>query len=191
MKKHVEKKTSAILITCIVIGAFGLTFAYLSITQPESMNPIFLLLIPPKDNISPWTWVSGSDSGNQLGTYGTKGVGDASNVPGARRSSISWTDSEDNLWLFGGEGYNDVSYGKLNDLWKFNITSGLWTWVSGTNLLEQLGTYGEQNVFEASNVPGARSRSISWIDSYNNLWLFGGEGYNDVSYGYLNDLWKF
>ena len=38
-------------------------------------------------------WVSGSDTINQLGVYGTKGRADASNVPGARRSSISWIDS--------------------------------------------------------------------------------------------------
>ncbi len=41
-------------------------------------------------------------------------------------------------------------------------------------------------------VPGARYYSISWIDGYGNLWLFGGLGYDaSGSLGFLNDLWKF
>ena len=40
---------------------------------------------------------------DQTGTYGTRGMPDAANVPGARDGSISWTDESGNLWLFGGE----------------------------------------------------------------------------------------
>ena len=56
-----------------------------------------------------WTWVSGSNTRNQVGVYGTKGVPDAANVPGARSDSISWTDSTGNLWLFGGDGYDSTA----------------------------------------------------------------------------------
>ena len=48
--------------------------------------------------------MSGSNTINQVGIYGTKGVPDAANVPGARYDSISWTDSDGNFWLFGGYG---------------------------------------------------------------------------------------
>ena len=51
-----------------------------------------------------WTWMSGSNTISQTGIYGTKGMPDAANVPGAREDSISWTDGAGNLWLFGGYG---------------------------------------------------------------------------------------
>ncbi|NVM05137.1 MAG: hypothetical protein HWN67_22645 [Candidatus Helarchaeota archaeon] len=114
----------------------------------------------------------------------------ASNVPGARDDSISWIDSNNTLWLFGGYGYNNVTGPNyLNDLWKFDGAN--WTWESGNYSLNQRGTYGAKGVPTANNVPGARQGSISWIDSNNTLWLFGGSGYNNVSIGTLNDLWKY
>jgi len=38
------------------------------------------------------------------GIYGTKGTGTTSTVPGSRYSSATWSDSNENLWLFGGYG---------------------------------------------------------------------------------------
>ena len=35
-----------------------------------------------------WTWVSGAKTDDQSGTYGTKGVPDAANVPGARMKAF-------------------------------------------------------------------------------------------------------
>jgi hypothetical protein len=136
-----------------------------------------------------WTWISGSDNRNQFGVYGTKGVADPNNVPGARMDSISWIDASNNLWLFGGNGFAASSSGFLNDLWKFDGTN--WTWVSGPNTANQNGIYGTKGVVDPNNVPGARRWSASWIDGSGNLWLFGGEGYSTSSRGYLNDLWKF
>ncbi|MHB8847837.1 MAG: Kelch repeat-containing protein [Burkholderiales bacterium] len=127
-----------------------------------------------------WTWVSGSNTANAIGIYGTQGVAAAGNVPGARGGSVSWTDTADNLWLFGG--------GNFNDLWKFSPSTGLWTWISGSNTINAAGVYGTQGVAAAGNVPGARSDSVSWIDASGNLWLFGGSS-DGISY--LNDLWKF
>ncbi|NVM04589.1 MAG: hypothetical protein HWN67_19860 [Candidatus Helarchaeota archaeon] len=141
-----------------------------------------------------WMWVSGYDTINQKGIYGTRGVPAAGNVPGARLYSVSWTDAADNLWLFGGSGYDVAgSSGDLNDLWIFNMTSGLWMWVSGSNLRIQLGIYGTKGVPNAGNVPGSRFFSVSWTDSDDNLWLFGGYGRDSAGGGisYLNDLWMF
>jgi hypothetical protein len=50
-----------------------------------------------------WTWMSGSSSVNQYGSYGEKGVPSPSNVPGGRFGGISWRDNDGNLWMFGGE----------------------------------------------------------------------------------------
>ena len=141
-----------------------------------------------------WTWVSGSNTTSQVGVYGTKGVPDAANVPGARNNSISWTDSTGNLWLFGGYGYGSTTNGFLNDLWRYDAFNKKWTWMSGSNTTSQVGVYGTRGVPDAANVPGARNNSISWTDSMGNMWLFGGWGYGSTStsgYGFLNDLWRY
>jgi hypothetical protein len=132
-----------------------------------------------------WTWMSGSNAGGATGVYGTLGVASASNVPGGRAGAVSWTDSSGSLWLFGGGG-------QFNDLWKFSPTTKEWTWVSGSNTGNVSGIYGTQGVAAASNVPGGREGSVSWIDSNGNLWLFGGIGYDSTgTVGYLNDLWRY
>jgi N-acetylneuraminic acid mutarotase len=69
---------------------------------------------------SNWTWVSGADTTNQPGTYGQKNTTDASYVPGARDSAVSWIDKSGFLWLFGGYGYDaNGQQGNLNDLWGY------------------------------------------------------------------------
>jgi Galactose oxidase, central domain len=142
-----------------------------------------------------WAWMSGSNVPNKSGTYGTLGVAAAANVPGVRNfGPASWTDTSGNLWLFGGNGLDSAgTTGDLNDLWKYNITSGEWTWVSGSNLVNQKGTYGILNTPAAGNVPGARDSAVSWIDASGNLWLFGGQGRDSAGTmtGYLNDLWEY
>ncbi len=68
--------------------------------------------------------------------------------------------------------------------------SGQWTWVSGSHY----GTYGTQGTADASNVPGARYGSVSWIDHSGNLWLLGGWGQTSptiAATGSLNDLWQY
>jgi N-acetylneuraminic acid mutarotase len=140
-----------------------------------------------------WTWVSGSNTGNQAGTYGTQGTADPSNVPGARCCPVSWIDAQGKLWLFGGSGYDSGGYNTyLNDLWKYDPTTLEWTWVSGSNSGDQTGIYGTRGTAAASNVPGAREIPVSWIDSSGRLWFFGGVGIDSAGYlGYLNDLWKY
>ena len=82
-----------------------------------------------------WTWMSGSKTGYQVGVYGKKGLPDAANVPGARGDSVSWTDSSGNLWLFGGNGRSsDLYKDRLNDLWRYNPKTNMWTWKSGPKI---------------------------------------------------------
>lgn len=136
-----------------------------------------------------WTWVSGSSAPDQLGIYGTKGLASPGNVPGARMSSVSWTDASGNLWLFGGRAYIPAgSASTLNDLWRWDGAN--WTWMSGSVGQDQPGTYGTKGVADPDNVPGARQSSVSWIDASGSFWLFGGWGHSATGAGYLNDLWK-
>jgi hypothetical protein len=137
-----------------------------------------------------WTWVNGDFSYlPTIPVYGTKGIPGAGNFPGSRHAAVSWSDASGNLWLFGGNNYND--------LWKYNIASGQWTWVSGDESAQQLGLYGTKGIADSANKPGNRQLAVSWTDASDNLWLFGGLGYpGDFDYnshylGLLNDLWKF
>jgi PKD repeat protein len=53
-------------------------------------------------NAQNWTWVSGSSIINQNPVYGTQGISDPANVPGASLGSVGWTDQQCSLWFFGG-----------------------------------------------------------------------------------------
>jgi hypothetical protein len=114
-------------------------------------------------------------------------------IPGARERSVSWIDGLGNMWVFGGYGYDGSgSMGYLNDLWRFEPVTGRWTWASGASMVNQAGFYGTQGVSDAANTPGGRYGSVSWIDGFGRLWLFGGYGYDSAgSLGYLNDLWQY
>lgn len=127
-----------------------------------------------------WCWIKGSSLANQTGTYGTLGVAEAANTPGGRFGSVSW-EIEGKLYLFGG--YNDRN---LNDLWEYEIGTGHWRWIKGSNSTNQAGTYGTRGTAEAANTPGGRYRSGSW-ESGGKLFLFGGF----AGSAKLNDLWEY
>lgn len=140
-----------------------------------------------------WMWVAGPSIMNQGATYGTKGTAAASNIPSARYNAVGWADSSGNLWLFGGSTGTGSSYVPQNDLWKFSTSSGQWTWVAGSNTSDATGVYGTLGTAGASNTPGARVGSLTWVDASGNLWLFGGTGHDSTNnpVNTLQDLWKF
>ena len=61
-------------------------------------------------------------------------------------------------------------------MWKYDENN--WTWISGSNIFNQLGNFGKQGISSSSNIPGSRASSVSWIDNNNTLWLFGGFGFD-------------
>ncbi len=138
-----------------------------------------------------WMWVSGSNAAGQWGTYAF--TPSLSNVPGSRHSAVTWVDNAGNLWLFGGYGLTtNLTLGYLSDLWKFDVTTSMWSWISGNSVPNSLGTYGTKGTASTFNKPSGRQGSVSWIDNTGNLWLFGGFGKSSITTnGNLNDLWKF
>ncbi len=141
-----------------------------------------------------WTWIKGSASLDQTGTYGTQGTPAAANVPGSRCAATGWTDASGNLWLIGGYGFASAGFANLlNDMWKYNVTTNEWTWVKGYNTTSvQQGTYGTAGVFASANVPGARYDAFTWVDGSGDLWMFGGYGFGTgPTPDFLNDLWRY
>lgn len=151
-------------------------------------------------NTHEWVWIAGTISGNASGVYGTKGIPDTLNQPGARGGGVAWYDRSGNVWLFGGEGLGQTdSSGYLNDLWKYNLASNQWVWISGESTTgfatQPTANYGSKGILNLSNQPGSRNVSISWVDNSNSLWMLGGYGMATESgsraSGFLNDVWRF
>jgi N-acetylneuraminic acid mutarotase len=141
-----------------------------------------------------WTWVSGSELQGAVSNFGALGVAAAANAPGARQGAAAWKDAAGDFWLFGGYQSNSaIPAGFLSDLWKYSVSTGLWTWVGGSESVNVPGVYGVQAVPAAGNLPGARAGSATWTDPAGNLWLFGGSEYDSVAGNNngLNDLWKY
>jgi hypothetical protein len=69
-------------------------------------------------------------------------------------------------------------YMLMNDLWKYNLTSNEWTWVSGSMYGDQYGYFESKGEPHEDNVPGARHGGCLWEDSNGAVWLFGGYGYS-------------
>ncbi len=72
-----------------------------------------------------WTWMGGSNTppssfGGEPGIYGTLGAPAPGNLPGGREGTANWTDSQGNLWLFGGRGSQPSgNFDYFNDLWEY------------------------------------------------------------------------
>jgi hypothetical protein len=68
---------------------------------------------------------------------------------------------------------NDCYYTVLADLWRFDLTTLTWTYLSGSTVGGSW-SYGSKNVETASNQPPPRKGAGCWADSSGNFFLFGG-----------------
>lgn len=141
-----------------------------------------------------WTWKHGTNGLNSLATYGTQGVPAPGNVPAARQyGGASWIDNQNNLWLFGGNGWAPGNQnGEYAEMWKYNTTTNEWTWMHGPQGVGNPGSYGTQGVAAPTNYPPARREACAaWVDNNGIFWLFGGEANMAGPTQYYNDLWKY
>jgi predicted Ser/Thr protein kinase len=104
--------------------------------------------------------------------------------PAPRGESIIWIDSQDNLFIFGG---NNDSLGTLtySDLWMFNSTSMQWNLLRNESDLVR----GELGNGTSETHPGPRFGAASWTQNDNELWFFGGIGVPSVFI--YSDVWKY
>jgi N-acetylneuraminic acid mutarotase len=156
-------------------------------TEEAALNDLWVYT----PNTGLWTWVSCSNVTNAAGVYGTQGVAAAGNCPGARGGAVSWVASDGTLWLFGGSSANNPDASSLNDLWRYDPATGLWTWMTGSSTTDAPGVYGTLGTAAPGNTPGSRAGAVSWTTADGSFWLFGGTGLSNGSAALLNDLWKF
>ena len=132
------------------------------------------------------------------GDFGVKGRPYYMNRPGCRRRAAGWTDSRQNLWMFGGDGA-DVSQESmsvfqksnlLSDLWHFNTEKLVWTWKGGKKDGNQAGHAGDMGEANDNFIPGSRCEAMVW-GIWHFLFLYGGVGHDiNGKGGYLSDIWK-
>jgi N-acetylneuraminic acid mutarotase len=158
-----------------------------------------------------WTWMGGNNAippcsdydCSAPAVYGTLGTPAAGNIPVGRDHAVGWSDSNDNLWLFGGGGGevpDDINNGGLTDLWEFNPSNNEWALMGGS--IQAIcgiycssnpeAVYGVLGVSAPGNGPGTRFAPAGWTDSSGNFWLFGGHP-SPVEGGFIfdNDLWEY
>jgi hypothetical protein len=135
---------------------------------------------------SMWTWVSGADTINALGDYGTLGQAAASNQPGARASFAMQKTANGNVIMIGGFGMNDVGASPyLADISLWDGTA--WTWIDGSKgrVFTKHGTKGIAN---PSNTPGGRYGAVLSVNGTGSLVYFGGGTSNGRMYA---DIWSY
>jgi len=122
--------------------------------QPVFFQPFYLGdLWKYNPSTNNWTYVK-----DGVANYGTIGVAASTNNPGVRARAASWVDNSGNFWLFGGYSHDgNLTGGVLNDLWKYEVNTNNWIWMSGSNTYNAAGNYGVQGVADSSNMPPARS----------------------------------
>jgi hypothetical protein len=192
-----------------LFGGYGweLSGAQHQDTLPAEMNDLWVCVAEAVDECQ-WQLVgsyiptvSGSTTVGALVEQSAQSEGQGNSygpflAPPARKGAATWTDTNGNLWLFGGARLGHF----LSDLWKLDtsVYDGTWqayttknvTWnqVAGSNFVDQGGVYPPA----ANPYPGAREYPVSWTDTAGNFWLFGGYGYDGSgSVGFLNDLWEY
>ena len=131
-----------------------------------------------------WTWMGGDVMGNSNGHHGTMGVPSAINTPpSSTENACTWVDG-DNLWFYGGMTQGG-SY--IGDMWRYNISSGEWTWMKGDTTFNAPPVYGSIGVSSPTNFPGGRMCYSRWKDINGDFWIFGGS----TAIGTTNDLWRY
>jgi hypothetical protein len=134
------------------------------------------------------TYVFGSTTSNDKGVLGTVGVEQNSTAiyPASRFGGGSWK-SADGFYIYGGwQGSGRGGDKYLEDLWKFNFTTGKYTCYSTQYNSGDPAVYGTINVASLTNNPGSRAFMACATLANGDLLMFGGR-YWKISGGSRND----
>lgn len=148
--------------------------------------------VAPTDYL-PWNqvwesaWIAGTTALASPGNYGTLGVGTNETFPASRTLTQNWSfidpdTGEPSLYMYGGGSAETMINGittslARQDMWHYNVTSGIWTWVSGSAAGTPL----------VAGTPARRRGAATWTAGQY-LYLYGGYTTASVAPG---DLWRF
>eukprot|EP00817_Percolomonadidae_sp_ATCC50343_P003183 CAMPEP_0117419018 /NCGR_PEP_ID=MMETSP0758-20121206/686_1 /TAXON_ID=63605 /ORGANISM="Percolomonas cosmopolitus, Strain AE-1 (ATCC 50343)" /LENGTH=248 /DNA_ID=CAMNT_0005199875 /DNA_START=406 /DNA_END=1152 /DNA_ORIENTATION=+ len=150
-----------------------------------------------------WTFISSETTVNtnlmdQYAVYGFGNTPDAENHPGGRQQTAYFMDSNEVMWMFGGDGYaSSGARGYLRDMWKYD-PNGVAQWEPSnyhapgpsSQFVDQPGTYASGT--QSDLIPGARAAMTFGIDSTNKLWMYGGIGMTSTANAAsCRDLWYY
>jgi gliding motility-associated-like protein len=138
--------------------------------------------------IRQWTFMKGSTQTNAPGIYGTQTVPSAANYPGGRSHPCYWIDQQGNFWMFGGLGADiNGTIGGLNDLWKYDIATGMWTWMKGSTTINSPGNSGPYQVPSPNTNPPGNPGCVPLGTLNGELWMH----YSDIVWRYTiaTDSW--
>ena len=129
-----------------------------------------------------WTLEAGSQSpvAPSQASYGRFRVPAASNLMPSRVAFGGAMDKRAGMiFLSGGVG---AEYKALGDVWSFNVTSKLFTWIAGQPGEKVRGTYPAVKGLKGGELRAARPNSYAgnaWVDASGGLWLGMGMHEND------------
>jgi hypothetical protein len=122
-----------------------------------------------------WTWIGGSFvAPSRPGLY----------AGGRYEAACAYDTLNHVMYIYGGFGYADAagSPGSIDDIWKWNRTSGIWSKLSG-GAGNQLPSYSGQLS------PAGRLRAAAALDERKQIfWVYGGV---NAAGDRLSDLWAF
>lgn len=144
----------------------------------------------PSSNM--WAWMAGDSAGfiPSSGNWGVKGIASVNNKPSPRSVYTSWKDNDDNLWFYGGEIMTNGNHELYSDVWKYEINSGMWTWMWGDSLTlsNDSGKYISTCILDTNTRPWRKFETRArWTDECGNLIMYGGGDENTQ----IGDLMKF
>ncbi|MGL5888770.1 MAG: kelch repeat-containing protein [Bacteroidia bacterium] len=130
-----------------------------------------------------WTWMSGSASPFTPVNFGVQGVPAATNTPGSRWIHSSWKDQQGRFWMYGGY---DFTGNYRGDMWMYDPATNFWTWMAGTQTLNDPGTFTQTCV--PGGYPAALHENRScWTDVCGRFWSYGG----NKGLGMNAEMWLF
>eukprot|EP01130_Rhizamoeba_saxonica_P015333 TRINITY_DN684_c0_g1_i2.p1 TRINITY_DN684_c0_g1~~TRINITY_DN684_c0_g1_i2.p1 ORF type:complete len:417 (-),score=82.98 TRINITY_DN684_c0_g1_i2:743-1993(-) len=159
----------------IFFGGQGFDFA-----SEKLLNNVWKYRI----NSAVWEHLSGSTTGNAKSNFT-----EVSGYPGGRRNFGMVMDTNTSFVICGGLGYSEESQiGLLNDVWRFDMVSKSWQFLSGSTTADPIANY-----TDGYSHPGGLKGFGMVMETETTFLIFGGEGHTTLSNvgGFLNDVWRY
>eukprot|EP01135_Chromosphaera_perkinsii_P011125 Nk52_evm34s2340 gene=Nk52_evmTU34s2340 len=140
-----------------------------------------------------WIFAKGPmANGDYKGHSVTDGEAAKENSPPSRALGLSFTDSQNRFWLFGGWGtmLDGTMNTFNNDVWMYEASRNEWTFITGCKAVSNECKAGK---FTSPVFPGGRKYALGSMQSNGVFTVIAGEGYvgSTGTIGFHADTWKF